>query len=72
MDACPQGRKTVCGKAAQDAGRISDIIAGFDPHTGDGWKRMREALDRYAQLIEPWARSVELCGKLGDGVKQAA
>jgi hypothetical protein len=41
-------------KLRKIAGHISDIIAGFDPHTGDGWKWMREAL----QLIGTRARSV--------------
>jgi SPP1 gp7 family putative phage head morphogenesis protein len=40
------------------AAHIDDIIRGFDPSTGDGWKEMRATLDRYAELIDPWARAV--------------
>ena len=40
------------------ASHIGDIVRGFDPSTSDGWIQMHAALDRYAQLIEPWARAV--------------
>lgn len=40
------------------ASHIGDIVRGFDVETQDGWAQMNAALNKYAQLIEPWARAV--------------
>ena len=45
-------------KLRKIAKHVDDIVRGFDAETEDGRRSIRDALERYATILDPWARSV--------------